>query len=100
MVYAHLPMTYDWGALSLEDSCGSIGVVMPEWMRLEARNGSYVLEAEDKATRMTVEDFRRDAPAPTQLMPTLTVDPGQDRAAFFATLAADAPALWRSSWRN
>ncbi len=91
MVYAHLPMTYDWGALSLEDSCGSIGVVMPEWMRLEARNGSYVLEAEDKATRMTVEDFRRDAPAPTQLMPTLTVDPGQDRAAFFATLAADAP---------
>ncbi|WP_420003636.1 glycosyltransferase [Arenibacterium sp. LLYu02] len=90
-IYAHLPMSYDWGSLSLDDSCGTIGVVMPEWMRLEARPDSYVLETEGSDTRAAVDEFRLKGPQATQLLPTLTMDPGQDRAAFFAMLSAQAP---------
>ncbi|TNJ48379.1 glycosyltransferase [Phaeobacter sp. B1627] len=91
VVFAHLPTTFDWAHLSLKDSCNTIGVLVPEWFRITWDGTAAETTMENRYTRMAAEEFRRSSRLVPDLMPTVTLDPGQDKPGFFTTLNSEAP---------
>jgi len=92
VVFAHVPSAYDWAHLSLPDSCTQIGVLVPDWILIEAEGTTPVMTVESAESRMMVEEFRAKSGHTPELMPTVMIDPGHQKAAFFEALATPAVA--------
>jgi len=92
VVFAHVPSTYDWAHLSLPDSCEQIGVLVPDWLRIEADATGPALTLESAESRVMVEDFRAQSAATPDLMPTVMIDPGPQKEAFFTALSTPGTA--------
>jgi len=71
-VFAHAPLTPDWSHLSLEQSCETVDVVLPEWITISADNNAVKLA--DKDVRRPIESHLARADNSPALVPTVQLD--------------------------
>jgi len=74
-VFAHVPTTQPWADRSLKESCGSVGVIVPDWITLNHLDGNFTVAIISKDSRSGVRDFvdNTSETAP-ELMPTVKLD--------------------------
>lgn len=87
VMFGHLPSDIDGAHLSLDDSCNQLGVLVPDWLQIEADGNAPTLTVEDASNRAPVEDYRSSAAHTPVLMPSISIDAGEDKAAFYASLS-------------
>lgn len=57
-IFGHIPSALEWAPLSLNNSCGVIDVLMPDWITIEADDKHHSVVAADKYVREAVDAYR------------------------------------------
>lgn len=86
-IFGHVPSDTDWGQLSLNESCNQLGVLVPDWLRLETTPEGPVVKIESEESRAPLVDYRSTSGHAPDLMPVLEVDTGSDKAGFLRNLS-------------
>lgn len=73
-VFAFLPIAQEWSHLSLDDSCGAIDVLMPDWLTVEQTAGGFEVKTVEQDTREAVNQYLAKAPMRPDLMPVARFD--------------------------
>ena len=81
-VFAHVPVSAEWAFLSLDDSCGQVGVIVPEWISIVEQNGHPAISIISKDTRIAVEEHLENAAARPALLPAVLLGKDGDDEAF------------------
>ncbi|MDQ2091800.1 glycosyltransferase [Marimonas arenosa] len=89
--FGHVPTELEWAPLSLKKSCGTLSVLVPDWITIEtapeiAEHGLRVTPA-DPSVREAIETYRRTTDTPPLLMPTVLLETGYDVDHFLAQLS-------------
>jgi len=73
-LFAHVPMSLDWTHLSLEKSCGTIGVLVTDWITIKEEADGFRVDTASADTRLPVEEYVASARAMLEIMPRLQLD--------------------------
>ncbi|UWQ38210.1 glycosyltransferase [Leisingera aquaemixtae] len=94
-VFGHVPVSSEGAFLSLEDSCGQLGVVVPEWISIVEEQDRPAVSLISKDTRISVEEYMSAAAVRPQLLPAVLLGEKRKEEAFLDNIAdaAQAPAL-------
>lgn len=92
VVYGHIPSDNDWGQLSLTESCNQLGVLVPDWLRIEATASGAKVLMETEESRAPVMEYRSKSGNAPDLMPKIELDTGEDKAAFISAISSKAVA--------
>ncbi len=92
VVYGHIPSDNDWGQLSLTESCNQLGVLVPDWLRIEATASGAKVSMETEESRAPVMEYRSKSGNAPDLMPKIELDTGEDKAAFISAISSKAVA--------
>lgn len=88
--FGHLPIGLDWAPLSLKTSCGTLGVLLPDWITIAAPANpgaeDISVATADASVREAIESFLETVETPPQLMPTALLETGPDVDDFLASL--------------
>ena len=87
VVFGHIPSDTDGSHLSLADSCNQLGVLVPDWLQIEAGGSAPKVILENAANRAPVEDYRSGSGHASVLMPTISIDASEDETAFYTSLS-------------
>lgn len=87
-VYAHVPVSAEWAFLSLDDSCGQAGVIVPEWISIVEDQGRPAVSLISKDTRIAVEEYIAGAASRPQLLPAVRLVGGGQNDDFFERVSS------------
>lgn len=82
----HLPGDLDWATLSLDSSCGALGVLVPDWISLVGQADEIHLEVSEPYLRQPVIDYVTALNQPKILLPTVKLDLGYDMEKYLTKL--------------
>ncbi|KIC18582.1 glycosyl transferase [Leisingera sp. ANG-DT] len=86
-VFGHVPVSSEQAFLSLDDSCGQIGVVVPEWISIVEKKGRPAVSVISKDTRIAVEEYIAGAALRPQLLPVILLGEARQKEVFLDSLA-------------
>ncbi len=73
-VFAHLPISLEWSHLSLEESCETISVLVPDWVTVSEEKTDFVVDIASSDTRMPAEQHIEKRGAMLEVMPRVQFD--------------------------
>ncbi len=79
-IFAHLPVATNWAHLSLDQSCGNLSVLLPEWLTVQESKDSFRVVLADADTRLPVVDFLANVQSKPEIFPVLNFTPWSDGA--------------------
>ncbi|MDJ0629461.1 MAG: glycosyltransferase [Rhodobacter sp.] len=85
-VFAILPNAPEWTYLSLSRDCGSIDVLVPEWLTVTGADYDLTRESQNREARQAIAAFRRRAPNSVSVMPAVGIGSDVQPAAFVERL--------------
>ncbi|MCP5075231.1 MAG: glycosyltransferase [Rhodobacteraceae bacterium] len=88
-VFAFLPSAPDWSHLSLENDCGVINVLMPDWYRVREDSPALIANDADPLVRESVQDFLSSSTGFLEVYPVVEIDATVDSQAIIHRLAED-----------
>ncbi|MFC6639829.1 glycosyltransferase [Sulfitobacter sp. JBTF-M27] len=88
-VFAHLPVALDWAHLSLDKSCETIDVLVPDWITVTELANGFAIDLVSEDTRMPVDDYVAAAITPPELMPRIQVELWPVQSDFGTKIARD-----------
>ncbi len=74
--FGHLPATVEWAALSLQSSCGSLDVLVPDWISIIAEGSSLKVDVVAPYARQPLRDYVQTSSRPLSVLPTVSLDLG------------------------
>ncbi|MCP5086191.1 MAG: glycosyltransferase [Rhodobacteraceae bacterium] len=86
-VFAFLPTAPDWSHLSLNNDCGVINVLMPDWFRVKSGSPELISSEEDPLVRESVRAFLRSAAGTLEVFPVVEFDATVEDQAVIRRLA-------------
>ncbi|MBY6140492.1 glycosyltransferase [Leisingera daeponensis] len=86
-VFGHVPVSSEEAFLSLDDSCGQIGVIVPEWISIVEEKGRPAVSVISKDTRIAVEEYIARAALRPQLLPVILLGEARQKGDFLDSLA-------------
>ncbi|MFW8595551.1 glycosyltransferase [Cribrihabitans neustonicus] len=92
-VFAHVPVGMERAHLSLEESCGHAGVVVPDWIRIGAEHGSPGVSLVSKDMRMAMEEYIASSEIKPVVLPIVQLDPAFKVGALLGKLADSEQAV-------
>lgn len=85
-VFGHIPTELEWAPLSLERSCGTLNVVVPDWITIVSSDDRPVVEVAVADVRKPVEEHLGNTTSAPELMPSVLLETGNDTAKFLKDL--------------
>jgi len=73
-VFGHIPAALAWAPRSLDHSCDTLGVIIPDWITLNQQDDGFAVTILEKDSRLEVNDFIRNAPVAPEIMPTIKLN--------------------------
>ncbi|NUH63726.1 glycosyltransferase [Sulfitobacter sp. S0837] len=77
-VFAVVPADLPWAAKSLDESCGTLHVVLPTWFHLTTTKGRVEVRGVTEETRDSLWEYAAQNPS-LKVMPILQIDPATSR---------------------
>ncbi|UYV38279.1 glycosyltransferase [Rhodobacteraceae bacterium D3-12] len=94
--FGHVPTALEWAPLSLKKSCGTLNVLIPDWLSVvrdaKAAGASLAVVSADASTREPIDAYLKTAATPPALMPTVALDAEQDLDGLVAQMTDTAAA--------
>lgn len=85
-IFAHLPVTTEWTHLSLDQSCGKVSVLLPEWLNVQEAKDSFQVVLASADARLPIDDFLADVQPKPDILPVVNFPPWSDAAGFSSRL--------------
>ncbi|EBA16121.1 glycosyl transferase and polysaccharide deacetylase fusion [Roseobacter sp. SK209-2-6] len=73
-LFAHLPISYEWAHLSLEDECARPSVLVPEWITFEYETGKLSVNLASDDTRRAITEYTSKTKRATSLLPSVRLN--------------------------
>ena len=70
-VFAHVPSDMAWAYQSLDDSCDTVGVIVPDWITVNQQGRDFSVAVMSEDSRMGVTDYSQGASVTPAFMPTI-----------------------------
>jgi len=73
-IVAHLPISVEWSHLSLNSSCQTIDVLVPDWVTISVKDSKASTHVASKDTRMAAEEYVADREGEITVLPRVQFD--------------------------
>ena len=73
-IFAHVPSSLEWAHLSLKKSCGTISVLVTDWITISEEKDGLRVETADTDTRLPVEEYVAQTRSAIEVMPRIQLD--------------------------
>ncbi|AZV77142.1 glycosyltransferase [Parasedimentitalea marina] len=70
-VFAHVPSDLAWAHLSLDESCDTVGVIVPDWITVNQKGSDFSVAVMSEDSRMGVTDYSQGLAEAPAFLPTI-----------------------------